>query len=76
MGTHPNGCSTLLNGKQTLREHIEGDASLLADHEKGKLNFLFKVLSVGKALSVQSHPTKAEAKLLHAQDPANYPDGR
>ncbi|VDM75543.1 unnamed protein product, partial [Strongylus vulgaris] len=41
---------------------------------KGTLQFLFKVLSVEKALSVQSHPTKEEAIKLHRNDPAHYPD--
>ncbi len=40
----------------------------------GELPFLFKVLSVNKALSIQAHPDKALAEALHAQDPKNYPD--
>ncbi len=39
-----------------------------------KLPFLFKVLSSGKALSIQAHPDKKLAKLLHKKDPKNYPD--
>lgn len=35
-----------------------------------------QVLSVRKALSVQSHPTMEEAAALHARDPKNYPDPR
>lgn len=33
------------------------------------LPFLFKVLSVGTALSIQSHPDKALAERLHAERP-------
>lgn len=33
------------------------------------LPFLFKVLSVGTALSIQSHPDKALAERLHAEKP-------
>lgn len=40
----------------------------------GGLPFLLKVLSAGEALSIQAHPTKAQAEVLHAQDPAHYPD--
>lgn len=40
----------------------------------GGLPFLLKVLSAGEALSIQAHPTEAQAKVLHAQDPAHYPD--
>ena len=40
----------------------------------GKLPFLFKVLSVNKALSIQAHPHKELAEKLHAADPAHYPD--
>lgn len=39
-----------------------------------KLPFLFKVLSINKALSIQAHPNKKLAEKLHAQDPKNYPD--
>lgn len=38
------------------------------------LPFLFKILSVGQALSVQAHPDKKLAAALHAGDPKNYPD--
>ncbi|MCJ1263907.1 Mannose-6-phosphate isomerase [Lobaria immixta] len=40
----------------------------------GKLPFLFKVLSIRKALSIQAHPNKKLAEQLHAKDPRNYPD--
>ncbi|MCU0521168.1 MAG: mannose-6-phosphate isomerase, class I [Anaerolineae bacterium] len=40
----------------------------------GGLPFLLKVLSAGEALSIQAHPTKAQAEVLHAADPAHYPD--
>ncbi len=36
--------------------------------------FLFKVLSIEKALSIQAHPNKQLAKKLHQRDPQNYPD--
>ena len=39
----------------------------------GKLPFLFKVLSIRKALSIQAHPNKKLAEQLNAKDPKNYP---
>jgi mannose-6-phosphate isomerase len=39
-----------------------------------KLPFLLKILSIGKALSIQAHPNKELAKILHKKDPQNYPD--
>ena len=36
--------------------------------------FLLKVLSIDMALSIQAHPTRDLAKVLHAKDPKNYPD--
>lgn len=38
------------------------------------LPFLFKVLSVGTALSIQAHPDKTLAAQLHAQFPSIYKD--
>lgn len=36
--------------------------------------FLFKVLSVSTALSIQAHPDAEMAQILHSQDPQAYPD--
>ena len=38
------------------------------------LPYLFKVLSVRTALSIQAHPDKQLAAELHAADPVHYPD--
>ncbi|MFC2037624.1 mannose-6-phosphate isomerase, class I [Chloroflexota bacterium] len=40
----------------------------------GSLPFLFKVLSAAEALSIQVHPSKEQARVLHARDPEHYPD--
>ncbi len=40
----------------------------------GDLPFLFKVLSINKALSIQAHPNRTLAQKLHVNDPKNYPD--
>lgn len=42
--------------------------------EDGSLPFLFKVLSVAKALSIQAHPAKDHAAKLHAERPEIYKD--
>jgi mannose-6-phosphate isomerase len=41
-----------------------------------ELPFLLKVLSINRehGLSIQTHPTEAGARLLHARDPEHYPD--
>ncbi|VDO36984.1 unnamed protein product [Onchocerca flexuosa] len=81
MGVHPNGPSKLASDGKLLSEKITESKSSLGDHEGESLQFLFKVLSVNKALSIQSHPDKAssfiwieKAKILHRNDPAHYPD--
>lgn len=63
MGVHKNGPSFLKSGKQSLEDFILSNKSVLAAHEQGTIQFLFKVLSVKKALSIQSHPNKVS--LIH-----------
>ena len=60
MGTHKNACSTLPNNE--LLSTITN------------LPFLFKILSVNKALSIQAHPDKELAIKLHRSNPTNYKD--
>eukprot|EP00758_Cryptobia_borreli_P009261 Tbor_TRINITY_DN5463_c1_g1::TRINITY_DN5463_c1_g1_i4::g.25064::m.25064/K01809/manA, MPI; mannose-6-phosphate isomerase len=36
--------------------------------------FLLKVLSIDIPLSIQAHPSRSLAKVLHIKDPKNYPD--
>ncbi|SPO31690.1 probable PMI40 - mannose-6-phosphate isomerase [Ustilago trichophora] len=88
MGTHPSLPSrVVIDGKQDgeyealsslLEKHPEliGDkvVAKFADEKPGCLPFLFKVLSVGKALSIQAHPDKALGKRLHEQRPDVYKD--
>ncbi|TKR71680.1 hypothetical protein L596_019237 [Steinernema carpocapsae] len=74
MGVHPNGPSKIRESGEPLQGFLQKNPEALGTHEEGTLQFLFKVLSVNKALSVQSHPTKDQAKGLHAKDLKNYPD--
>ena len=84
MGTHPSGPSvvvsqdpelenkTLLSLLQTYPEYV-GTVNIVTKYG-ANLPFLFKVLSVGKALSIQAHPNKQLAEQLHKTDPFHYPD--
>jgi mannose-6-phosphate isomerase len=77
MGTHPNGPSSLYADASTSLKSIIGKESLSANvFEKysGDLPFLFKVLSIRKALSIQAHPDKELAKTLFEIYPNIYKD--
>ncbi|OLL26664.1 Mannose-6-phosphate isomerase [Neolecta irregularis DAH-3] len=78
MGTHPSGPSTSFHDNCDLKTLLSENRSLLGDKVfsrfDGDLPFLFKVLSIDKALSIQAHPDKDLAKRLHADDPKNYKD--
>jgi mannose-6-phosphate isomerase len=78
MGTHPSNPSKDLQTGRTLLDLVQDNQALMSKEisEKyaNKLPFLFKVLSINKALSIQAHPNKKLAEQLHAKDPKNYPD--
>ncbi|CAL0308267.1 unnamed protein product [Lupinus luteus] len=81
MGTHDSGPSFLHDSSQslTLKSWISQNPHVLGHnvlHKWGSdLPFLFKVLSVGKALSIQAHPDKELARTLHKLRPGLYKDG-
>jgi mannose-6-phosphate isomerase len=71
LGVHPRGTAdVILNSGETvaLSALLEGNTAL---------PFMLKVLSIHPefGLSIQSHPDSETAKILHARDPQNYPDG-
>ncbi|KAF7538835.1 hypothetical protein G7054_g2600 [Neopestalotiopsis clavispora] len=78
MGTHPSNPSRDVDTGRSLLDLIDVNEGLLSSTVKArygaKLPFLFKVLSINKALSIQAHPNKKLAEQLHAKDPKNYPD--
>ncbi|KAG4420598.1 Mannose-6-phosphate isomerase [Cadophora malorum] len=78
MGTHPSNPSKDVSTQRTLLDLVQDNQALMSIEigEKfgHKLPFLFKVLSIGKALSIQAHPNKKLAEKLHAKDSKNYPD--
>lgn len=80
MGTHPSSPSRLLDGT-TLAQYLADNPSLIGDEivttfhaEDGNIPFLFKILAIGKALSIQTHPDKQTAEKLHAEQPNVYKD--
>lgn len=77
MGTHPSLPSKDLQTQRTLLDLVQDNKALMSQEISkrygGKLPFLFKVLSIRKALSIQAHPNKKLAETLHAKDPKNYP---
>ena len=78
MGTHPSLPSKDVATGRSLLDLVSDNQALMGiemtEKYKSKLPFLFKVLSINKALSIQAHPNKKLAEKLHAQDPKNYPD--
>ncbi|KAL2093281.1 hypothetical protein ACEWY4_010593 [Coilia grayii] len=81
MGTHPKGDAVIKDNRipqRTLGQWIAENPACLGSKVKatfhGQLPFLFKVLSVNTALSIQAHPNRELAAQLHAQFPEHYPD--
>ncbi|GJN25645.1 hypothetical protein PR202_gb13500 [Eleusine coracana subsp. coracana] len=77
MGTHPTAPSSLAPDV-SLRDWVARNPAALgrnvAARWGGDLPFLFKVLSVAKALSIQAHPDRDLARALHALRPDAYRD--
>ena len=82
MGTHKKGPSKIkypdpLTGtllSDWLNDNPWALGGRVAATYDGQLPFLFKVLSINTALSIQAHPDKTRAAKLHSQQPENYPD--
>lgn len=76
MGAHPNGCSKIKVAGETqlLSDFInQNKAAVLTaatEAQFGELPYLFKVLAAGEALSVQVHPSKAQAEAGFAKEEA------
>jgi mannose-6-phosphate isomerase len=78
MGAHTSGPSRLKGTGETLTSWLARHPQALGQgvlSQYGKcLPFLFKVLSIEKALSIQSHPDKVLAQQLNALRPDIYKD--
>ena len=78
-GTHPSGPSRMRdNNDELLHDWLLANPDILGVKPyatESALPYLLKFLSVGKALSIQTHPDAARAKILHATRPDLYKDG-
>merc|ERR1711871_247291 len=82
MGTHKNGPSEVdvpsSGGTMPLSEYLTNHPEAYGQVKPypggGGLPFLFKVLSINTALSIQSHPDKTLAEKLHKERPEVYKD--
>ncbi|WP_220485882.1 mannose-6-phosphate isomerase, class I [Psychromonas sp. SR45-3] len=76
MGAHANGCSKIINNGNTqlLSDFIAQDKDAIltpkTNAQFAELPYLFKVLAAGEALSVQVHPSKAQAEAGFAKEEA------
>ena len=80
MGAHPSASSVITDGKNSvsLNEYIKSYPSHTITNPVftrfGELPYLFKILDVKDMLSIQVHPTKAEAeKGFDAEEAAGIP---
>jgi mannose-6-phosphate isomerase len=78
MGTHPSGPSHVYPTSDLLKKTVDAQGKELLgdkiDATYHDLPYLFKVLSIAKALSIQAHPDKTLAKELHKNFPQHYKD--
>jgi mannose-6-phosphate isomerase len=76
MGTHPSCPSSRLDTGESLLSILRKNPELLGQKVRDKfgddLPFLFKVLAINKALSIQAHPDKRLAERLHTERPDIY----
>ena len=77
LGAHPKA-SGIIDGSLSLNKHINDNVvSCLGDSLElfgAELPFLLKILSINRPLSIQAHPDKELAEILHSQRPDIYPD--
>ncbi|KAI8617348.1 mannose-6-phosphate isomerase [Chytriomyces sp. MP71] len=76
MGTHPNAPSLVWDTQAPLKSVLtpENLSAQVSQRFNGDLPFLFKVLSIQKALSIQAHPDKKLAEDLFKRFPNVYKD--
>ncbi|KAG2223875.1 hypothetical protein INT45_012748 [Circinella minor] len=79
MGTHPNAPSIVIDDAHTplqslIHKYPELSTQTIYDQYNGDLPFLFKILSIRKALSIQAHPDKTLGERLFKEFPNIYKD--
>ena len=71
MGIHPKAPASMFDSTDSLTDVISKDKTAQLGQKIMKhfdqLPFLLKVLSVDRALSIQAHPNKSAAEILHAK---------
>ena len=79
MGTHVSSPSKVAASGDVLSDYLKQNQGDIGERivnqfhaSDGALPFLFKVLSIEKALSIQTHPDKATAVKLHTEQPHIY----
>ena len=81
IGSHPRLPSTVLVAGEIVSlldlinrhpEEMLGSQSL--QRFGSRLPFMLKVLSAERSLSIQAHPNKQQATILHKNNPIHYPD--
>jgi mannose-6-phosphate isomerase len=79
MGTHVSSPSKIAISGDILSNYLKHNQDDIGERivnrfrtSDGTLPFLFKVLSIEKALSIQTHPDKVTAAKLHAEQPHIY----
>ena len=81
VGAHPKAPATLICDGQPVR--LDDAVCVRAGELLGasaaarfgsELPFLFKILSIASPLSIQAHPDKERAAVLHQANPEQYPD--
>jgi len=72
MGTHISSPSKVATSGGLLSDYLKKNQDIGVGVSDGALPFLFKVLSIEKALSIQTHPDRATAEKLHAEQPHIY----
>ena len=83
MGTHVKSPSCLRATGAPLSEYLAAHPDLIGPDvinkfgaSDGNIPFLLKILSIEKALSIQTHPDKEMAARLHAEQPQIYKGAR
>jgi mannose-6-phosphate isomerase len=78
MGTHPNNPSLVRGSEELLSVWLTKNPAAVGVVPDGypadNIPFLFKILSIGKTLSIQVHPDQALGRELHASRPDVYKD--
>mmetsp|Transcript_1199 Transcript_1199/g.1245 ORF Transcript_1199/g.1245 Transcript_1199/m.1245 type:complete len:205 (-) Transcript_1199:59-673(-) len=78
IGTHPNGPARMSKSGEKLSDYLKtcNDAVgvVPSGYPPDDLPFMMKVLSIKTALSIQSHPDKVLAQMLHKTYPDIYKD--